>query len=638
MPSPLHRAMSAAAGLVFVLILATVGFSRYGADEVKIGSPAYERIVAAKDFASDLSASRLSLVEAYLAVQASAANRKDAPSLKEELEQARGLFVSRRDSWAKSVELPDRLKTAMAGSMEEAEAFWHEIFSAYVPALEKHDELAAAAARADIEKSYAAYRNSTLQLVDAARRSAQTEETAAAEVNRRLASFSLAGVLACAGILAGFLWFAIFRVTHPIAKMASYMAALTRGEVSDPPPFGAREDEIGAISSGLAFFKSTVEGIRAAEAEAEAQKAKVAEQVKDREAGAKWYVENRDHFFKEYTNAMERLAQGDLETRLEKPFIKDYEKLRETFNVALRRLHDAMKGIAENCVTMNGGVQEIAAAVGNLSERNESQAATVAQTAAAVDMITKTIKESADSAVEASNVVNATRENALKGEKIVSDAICAMDGIKESSGKIAQIVGLIDEIAFQTNLLALNAGVEAARAGEAGKGFAVVATEVRALAQRSAEAAREIKTLILESDSKVQDGVALVKDTGVSLRSIVVQVGDVAARITEIAKGAAAQSDGLREVNSAVQAFDKATQQNAAMAEETNAATRSLADNSAALSALIGRFRMDEVRNESAAAAPARRIARTEMRTVGRAFAGAAMRKEQANEEEWAEF
>jgi methyl-accepting chemotaxis protein len=643
MQMSLSRTMGLVGASIFLLFLATIGVNRFALNELRIGSDAYRKIAAAKGLVSDLSPSPLLLVEAYLLIETSAAEKTDAAHIKERLEQFRRSYDERRAFWAKSADLPDQLKSLMGaggGASRTAEVFWRAIFDDYVPALESNNRTDANAARTRLSEIFAAHSRSIDQQLKVTGEFAQSVEAAATNLESRMNAINVSVAGAVGVFLMGLFLLVKSKVTQPIVSVASYMTDLTRRPVSESPPFRGRGDEIGLMSSALEYLKSAIESLRAAEVETEAQKAKAAERLKDKEAGAKWYVENRDFFFKEYATAMQRLSCGDLEVRLEKPFIKDYENLREMFNTAMERLHSAMKGIISTCGAIDNSTHEISSAVENLSRRNESQAATLAETAAAVDQITQTVKKTADSAIEAREVVNVATEDALKGEKIVSGAVAAMDGIKQSSKKIGQIVGLIDEIAFQTNLLALNAGVEAARAGEAGKGFAVVATEVRGLAQRSAEAAKEIKALISESDSKVQDGVGLVTDSGVSLRSIVEKVAKITTVVSDIAASAQAQSNGLREINLAVQDIDRVTQENAAMAEETNAASRSLANDSASLASLTEKFKIGEVRSGGllAVRANAGPAVRPLIKQVRNIRSGSAVPKEAPADDDWREF
>lgn len=289
---------------------------------------------------------------------------------------------------------------------------------------------------------------------------------------------------------------------------------------------------------------------------------------------------------------LSRLSGGDLTARLDAAFPADYEKLRADFNTAMAQLEDAMSIIAANASGIQTGASEISQASDDLSRRTEQQAATLEETAAALDEITATVSKTADNAAQANEVVASARTDAERSGEVVRSAVEAMGQIESSAQQISQIIGVIDEIAFQTNLLALNAGVEAARAGDAGRGFAVVASEVRALAQRSADAAKEIKSLILASSNQVGTGVKLVGQTGEALTRIVKQVSDISALVSDIAASAREQSSGLSEVNTAVNQMDQVTQQNAAMVEQSTAASHSLAHESGELNKLVAKFRV----------------------------------------------
>jgi methyl-accepting chemotaxis protein len=288
--------------------------------------------------------------------------------------------------------------------------------------------------------------------------------------------------------------------------------------------------------------------------------------------------------------ALERLSGGDLTSQIDAAFAAEYMKLKDNFNTAIEHLRQTMTVVAETARGIRSGTGEISQASDDLSRRTEQQAASLEETAAALDQITATVRKSAEGADHARQVVAAADEDAKKSALVVRDAVSAMDTIAKSSQHIGQIIGVIDEIAFQTNLLALNAGVEAARAGDAGRGFAVVASEVRILAQRSAEAAKEIKSLISSSTTQVNHGVKLVAETGRSLERIMIQVSEINAIVADIAIGAKEQATGLAEVNSAINQMDQVTQQNAAMVEESTAASHSLSQDTEQLSGLIEQF------------------------------------------------
>jgi methyl-accepting chemotaxis protein len=288
------------------------------------------------------------------------------------------------------------------------------------------------------------------------------------------------------------------------------------------------------------------------------------------------------------------LAEGRLDYRIPGRFPEAYVKLQNDFNSAMTALHQAISEIGGNVHGIAGETAEISQAADDLSRRTEHQAATLEETAAALEEVAATIKLSAAGADQASvSMARAEAEVEASGP-VVREAIAAMDEIESSSEQISQIIGMIDEIAFQTNLLALNAGVEAARAGDAGRGFAVVASEVRALAQRSAEAARDIKGLISTSRNQVRNGVVLVGRTGTALNAIATGVGEIGGFVAQIAASTREQATAVAEINNAVVGMDQATQQNAAMVEQSTAACEGLTRDAARLAALVSRFRLED--------------------------------------------
>ncbi|HCK84302.1 MAG TPA: methyl-accepting chemotaxis protein [Hyphomonadaceae bacterium] len=303
---------------------------------------------------------------------------------------------------------------------------------------------------------------------------------------------------------------------------------------------------------------------------------------------------------------LDRLAGGDLTSSVSEAVPADYEKLKQDFNTAVAKLHEAIGEVAREVGNIQSGAGDISQATDDLSRRTENQAASLEQTAAALDEITSTVGKTASGAKEATGIVTVARGEAQEGGEVVRKAIATMQEIEKSSAQIAQIIGVIDEIAFQTNLLALNAGVEAARAGDAGRGFAVVASEVRALAQRSADSAKEIKTLISASSGLVESGADLVNRTGDSLQRIIERVVQIDQVVREIAASAQEQATALSEINTAINQMDQVTQQNAAMVEETTAASHTLSSEAATLASLVQRFRLNDTDH---AAAPIRRRA-----------------------------
>lgn len=322
---------------------------------------------------------------------------------------------------------------------------------------------------------------------------------------------------------------------------------------------------------------------------------------------------------------LKRLSGGDLTVRIEHALQGEYDELRTNFNATLDRLQDTVKAVLRDAAGITTGAGEISQAADDLSRRTEQQAASLEETAAALEEITATVKATAKNARDAQTSVTAAKSAAEDGGNVVETAIRAMDSINQSSKQITDIIGVIDEIAFQTNLLALNAGVEAARAGEAGKGFAVVASEVRALAQRSSEAAKKIKTLINTSSAQVGAGVKHVGESGEALKRIVDYIGQINGLVTEMAHAAEQQSTGIEEVNSAVGQMDQVTQQNAAMVEQSTAASHNLATEAQSLSQLVSFFQVGSdaspaVSARSSSVAPASRPPRStqSLRIVGK--------------------
>jgi methyl-accepting chemotaxis protein len=382
------------------------------------------------------------------------------------------------------------------------------------------------------------------------------------------------------------------RVSRPISLITERMNQLASGELDQEIPFAGRRDEIGQMAGAVAIFRENAVGRLTLERQAEESRIHADREREGREAiKAHEDAELRDAV-EALAGALDALSEGNLAHRIDRPFAGHLDRLRSDFNGAVEKLHAALHAVGSNANAIDAGAGEIRTAADGLARRTEQQAASVEQTAAALEQITTTVKDTAHRAEEAGALVARTRAGAEESGNIVRRAVDAMTGIQQSSKKISNIIGVIDEIAFQTNLLALNAGVEAARAGEAGKGFAVVAQEVRELAQRSAKAAKEIEALITTSNSQVRSGVSLVDDTGKALDSIVGQVQEISAHVSAIVTATREQSTGLHEINRAVNAMDQGTQQNAAMVEEQTAASHGLAGEAEKLMQLLAQFNL----------------------------------------------
>jgi methyl-accepting chemotaxis protein len=420
-----------------------------------------------------------------------------------------------------------------------------------------------------------------------------------AEANAAMsATIVMSLITLCA--VAGLAFLTVMTTRKSIGDIAGATEKLSKGDNTIDLDKMTRGDELGAIVRSLKVFRDNQLHLEQMRAEQEKNAALTADERRAKEEATAAAARENAIVVSSLAEALEHLAKGDLTFRVSADFPGDYRKLKDDFNAAITQLQETIKVIAASTDGLRTGADEIAHASDDLSRRTEQQAASLEETAAALDELTATVRRTASGAKQASEVVSSTRGEATHSGQVVHEAVSAMGAIEDSSKQINQIIGVIDEIAFQTNLLALNAGVEAARAGDAGRGFAVVAQEVRALAQRSAEAAKEIKTLISSSTAQVSQGVSLVGQTGEALQRIVTKVGEIDALVTEIAASAAEQATGLNEVNTAVNQMDQVTQQNAAMVEQSTAATHSLKGETGELVRLIGRFNVGSGRQQAA--------------------------------------
>lgn len=396
--------------------------------------------------------------------------------------------------------------------------------------------------------------------------------------------------------LVGFLLFAR-SFSKVIGKLTGTMARLAENDLNVTVEGQDRPDEIGAMASAVQVFKENAERASMLETEA-SQHRHQTEAERERAATLdRKRTEQMAEATRSLADGLRHLSDGDLTYQIDQPLAANFEALRTDFNQAVGQLRETMSAVARTTTAIDSGSREISSSADDLSKRTEQQAASLEETAAALDEITTNVANSTKRADEARIVAIQANESARQSGTVVASAVDAMGKIEHSSSQISNIIGVIDDIAFQTNLLALNAGVEAARAGEAGKGFAVVAQEVRELAQRSAKAAKEIKELIHNSSIEVEHGVKLVSETGDALKAIEASIVTINQHMDSIATSAREQSVGLSEVNTAVNQMDQVTQQNAAMVEEANAASATLAGEAGNLRDLVSRFKSDAREN-----------------------------------------
>ncbi len=389
----------------------------------------------------------------------------------------------------------------------------------------------------------------------------------------------------------GIAWLIGNGIANPIGRITNAMKFLAEGDNKAEIPGIGRGDEIGAMADAVQVFKENAERTEQLEAEQAEQKQREEASNAEQRARDDKRAAERKLVADAFSKAMTAIAEKDLVYRITEEFPEADQQLKDEFNSAMEALATTINNIGSASSQILSGSKEIHTAADNLARRTEQQAVAVEETAAALEETTTAMKTSTESAKEASNLVATTKGNAEKSGEIVKKAIAAMSKIEKSADEIASIIGVIDDIAFQTNLLALNAGVEAARAGESGKGFAVVAQEVRELAQRSANAAKEISKLITTSSDDVKAGASLVNETGAELEVIVTSVKEINDYVVAIVAASSEQSLGLQEINESVNSIDQGTQQNAAVAEESTAASHSLGEEVIKIDAMLREFK-----------------------------------------------
>lgn len=500
-------------------------------------------------------------IDAYLSLASSDRERQLINSIKENIE---GYIGSR----------PQLLALSRANKTEEAGQFLSGEMRVHS---DKLKEFTAALVELNVEGS---------------NKAAETSRTTYASVK-----FYLFTAMGLAGLLVlGAIAFVLTSIANPIILITRAMRRLAEGDSGSEIPFAGRADEIGSMAGAIEVFRQAAIANKRMEMEAdESRRQADADRIAAQRKAEAEATERLRIATSGLAEGLKRLASGDLAFQLHEAFAPDFEALRHDFNQSVTQLSAVLGAISESITTMDDGTREISSGAGDLSKRTEQQAASLEETAAALEEITANVSNSSKRTEEARSVATEANRSAVKSAEVVSQAEEAMGRIETSSQQISNIIGVIDEIAFQTNLLALNAGVEAARAGEAGKGFAVVAQEVRELAQRSATAAKEIKGLIQNSSKEVESGVKLVRDTGESLKIIGGFITQINQHMNSIATSAKEQSVGLSEVNIAVNQMDQTTQQNAAMVEQSTAASASLAQEAQKLRELVSQFKLDHV-------------------------------------------
>jgi methyl-accepting chemotaxis protein len=411
------------------------------------------------------------------------------------------------------------------------------------------------------------------------------------------------------------LWLSIAKISRPLMRLGERMSTLAQGKLDIEVEGTDRKDEVGQMARTVLVFreagaeKARLEGAAAEQRkQTEAQRLEAeAERHRSAEAQAA-AAEEQARAIQALADGLTKMSEGDLTIRLNDGFTEAYRQIKDDFNTTVGRLGETIGAIVGSTREVTNASAEISTSTTDLSQRTEEQAASLEQTSASMEEIAVTVKKNAENAQQANASANKARDIAHRGGEVVARAVEAMAQIEGSSGKITDIITVIDEIARQTNLLALNAAVEAARAGDAGRGFAVVASEVRTLAQRSSQAAKDIKNLITNSNGQVKEGVALVNQAGSALAEILASIKEVAGVVSGIAIASAEQAVGIEQVNKALAQMDEVTQQNSALVEENAATAKTLEQQSTSMGERIAFFQLDHVSvgSGSARTAPSR--------------------------------
>lgn len=387
--------------------------------------------------------------------------------------------------------------------------------------------------------------------------------------------------------------YARLRIVRPLGAIARRAVGLLDGELDGEVPYGSRGDDIGAIARTLDSLRRATLEKDAADAAIMAERIAQEERRRETDNARAAVAKLQSAMLKLMGLVLSRIAEGDLTTRIRVEFPEEFRQLKEDFNLAMDRLQDAVGYVGATSRHVRSEAAAIHKAAGELGQRSERQAAGIEQASVAARQAIRSISEMASGVGQARSAIEAVTAEAARGDQVVGEAIAAMGGIEKSSQEINKIIGVIDEIAFQTNLLALNAGVEAARAGPAGRGFAVVASEVRSLAQRSAEAAKEIKVLITASSGQVKKGARLVTETGEAISRISGKIGEIGGMVTAIARSADSQATGLRGIDTAMKLIGSVAQDNAEMAERFVSASRNVGRETRLLAAMADDFRTE---------------------------------------------
>ena len=620
-----------AIGIAFAVTINTVALNK-----VRIGGSTYDQIVQVKDLVADILPPPLYIIEAYLEAGLALNRIRPAAEAQSRIAELHKQYDERREFWQGS-SLDKTMKQKLTErSHTHAARFWTLIDHDLLPAIERKDDAAARQAYSELTEKYQAHRAVIDEIVTDSEAMTKAVE-ATADEQGTIARWSIGIVDAVLLLLLAFGIVTIIRnMVSPLVRITAVMRSMANGNFAEAIPSTERRDEIGEMANALVVFRDAA--LAKARLESEARDQHVQAEAERRAATAKLMDEfdasvggvmraamagdfsqrvplagkdgvvrnlaealntmcnNVGKTFDDVVRVLGALSEGDLTQRITADYQGAFASLKQNANMTAQRLSEAVTEIKAAAREVSSASAEIATSTGDLSQRTEEQATSLERTSAAMEEITATVRKNAENAQQANQRASHTREAAERGGEVVTSAVAAMARIDEASRRMSDIISVIDEIARQTNLLALNAAVEAARAGEAGRGFAVVATEVRSLAQRSSQAAKDISALITNSSGQVKNGVELVNRAGTALHEIVGSIKGVADIVSDIATASAEQTTGLEQIKEALAQMDQATQQNSALVEENAATAKTLADQSTAMGEQMGFFQTEDVR------------------------------------------
>lgn len=577
--------------LIAAFALAT-GTATYALMTLRVGGPLSKQQMEVDALVADIMPPPLFIVEALLTAHRGPDELDMGAEIDRDLTTLHASYEDRHAHWATRPLTPE-VKDGLAASDIQVRKFWDIAEKQFRPALRAGDVAAMNTALDAMTIAYREHRRVITELTPLVVGLSKAKvEAAEAQSQRIFIAVGLATALMLI-VAAGGVWILRRKMVRPLLGMTGYMGALADGNYDKDVPYQGRADELGDMARSVGVFRTAVLERRAAREQQLAADARAMDAQQRQAAQSQADARARDLVVSALDRGLNGLARGELQQRIDEPFPAEFEQLRINFNASVQMLEATLAKVIALAGSVGGGAGEISSAADDLSRRTEQQAASLEETAAALQEVTSTIRQSAERAAMAQQATSRSRSSVTQSADLAGEAIGAMERIDTSSRQINQIIGVIDEIAFQTNLLALNAGVEAARAGEAGRGFAVVAQEVRALAQRSADAAKEIKTLISTSTAEVGQGVEYVGKAGEALRAIAHEVDEIDDLVTAMAASTQQQARGLSEVNTTMNQMDQVTQRNAAMVEETTAASHSLTNEARQLAQLMDRFKTE---------------------------------------------